>query len=70
MPEDIEKMVDDFLDEAPTLEYEAPPEIWHILGADAEDLTLEEEAELVADACGTASTKEPWYEKLMRELGE
>lgn len=70
MPEDIEKMVDDFVDEMDTLTWEPPQETWHVLGSDAEDLSDEEEAALVAEAVGTVQTKEPWYEKLLRELGD
>lgn len=67
MPEDIEKIVDDaFDDEMDTLEWDPPAEVWYVVGMDAdEDPT---EADLVVEALTTVSTKEPWYEQLMREL--
>lgn len=70
MPEDIAKIVDEAFEDMDTLEWEPPQEVWHMLGADAEDMSPEEEAQLVSEALGTVSTKELWYEKLFRELGE
>jgi hypothetical protein len=68
MPNDIDKMVDEFLEEMDTLPWPAPePEVWTVIGADADGDPGELEA--VIEALETASPS-PWYEKLVRELDE
>lgn len=70
MPEDIEKMVDEFLEEAETLEYDVPEaEVWTIVGADADDVDGNGDLESVLEALETTRS-EPWYEKLNRELSK
>lgn len=67
MPEDIEKMLDDEFDAMDTLEWEPPADVWYVIGLDSEDEDPSE-ADLVVEALNTANTKEPWYEKLLRDL--
>ena len=70
MSEDIEKMVDEFLDEQPTGEWERPTdldiEVWTVVGYDGEGEDVGE-LEAVIDALET-TRNEPWYERLSREL--
>jgi hypothetical protein len=69
MPEDIEKIVDEAFEEMDTLEMPAvEPEVWTLIGFDAEDEDPTE-LDLVIEALESA-TPTPWYDKLNRELSK